>query len=455
MANEFVARKGLIVSGSAAVTGIKGVSNGILRNVNGTITNSGIVTVNTISGTSASQLPTENAVVNYVTGLGYGTGSVTSVGIVANGGLSVTPAKIQTSGSFTLNTTGNLSALNSLSATGIIVRTGAGAVAARSLAAGAGISISAADGVSGDPEITNTDLGSSQNIFKSIAVSGQTTITANSNTTTLTAAAGTNVSLTTNNTTKTLTISSPHNVGQYVVPRANSSGELITTDMYYNNSCLGFNTSGVGGLQTIHIKSASNAYMLIETDADNQECGIFYKKEDTDATMTRTKGLIVFASESNSTLNGWGGGVFRFCINTETNGNTVSSRNDTKFMMSGSGDFHADGDVIAYSTTISDGRFKNNVKTLTGSLAKLQQIRGVSFDWDGRVRSGQDIGVIAQEVEKVFPEAVVEKNHIRLPGKYKTVYYDKLIPVLVEALKEQQDIIAKLESRIQALEYKI
>ena len=74
-----------------------------------------------------------------------------------------------------------------------------------SITAGTGISIS---GTSTDPIITNTDLGSSQAIFKNVAVSGQTTIVADDNNDTLTLAAGSNVTITTNATTDTVTIAS-------------------------------------------------------------------------------------------------------------------------------------------------------------------------------------------------------------------------------------------------------
>jgi hypothetical protein len=74
-----------------------------------------------------------------------------------------------------------------------------------SITAGTGISIG---GTSTDPIITNTDLGSSQAIFKNVAVSGQTTVVADNNNDTLTLAAGSNVTITTNATTDTVTIAS-------------------------------------------------------------------------------------------------------------------------------------------------------------------------------------------------------------------------------------------------------
>lgn len=116
--------------------------------------------------------------------------------------------------------------------------------------------------------------------------------------------------------------------------------------------------------------------------------------------------------------------------------------------MENDGDFHADGDVIAYSTTISDERLKTNIVGIENAVAKVGQLNGYTFEYkaDGKVSAG----VIAQEVEAVLPEAVTEKL---LPLKtddgqeYKVVNYDALHGLLIEAIKE-------LSARVEALEAK-
>jgi len=114
------------------------------------------------------------------------------------------------------------------------------------------------------------------------------------------------------------------------------------------------------------------------------------------------------------------------------------------------GDFHADGDIIAYSTTIpSDERLKTGITTVTNALDKIKDIRGVEFTIKS---SGQrSAGVIAQEVEKVLPQAVKEKALPLQTGdettKYKTVQYDALHALLIEAIKELSDKIEILEKK--------
>jgi len=90
------------------------------------------------------------------------------------------------------------------------------------------------------------------------------------------------------------------------------------------------------------------------------------------------------------------------------------------------------GDIVAYYS--SDAQFKDNVTQLEGALDKVKQIRGVSFDWNDKqdVYEGHDIGVIAQEVQAVYPELVHHRDH----NNSLAVDYVKLTAVLIEAVKE-------------------
>lgn len=124
------------------------------------------------------------------------------------------------------------------------------------------------------------------------------------------------------------------------------------------------------------------------------------------------------------------------------------------------GTLHVDGDVIAYSTTISDKRLKDDVVTITNAIDKIKALRGVEYTWNAGTRKDKrDLGLIAQEVEEVLPEIVhdhemplmedAEKDTV-----YKTVDYEKIVGVLIEGMKEQQAEIDLLKAEVKMLKQK-
>jgi len=95
-------------------------------------------------------------------------------------------------------------------------------------------------------------------------------------------------------------------------------------------------------------------------------------------------------------------------------------------------DIKSKGDIIAFAS--SDERLKKNINVITNPLIKLQEIKGVQFTWDSELQSsyeGDDVGVLAQDVQKVQPECVTERDN-----GYLAVKYEKLIPLLIESIKE-------------------
>jgi hypothetical protein len=108
----------------------------------------------------------------------------------------------------------------------------------------------------------------------------------------------------------------------------------------------------------------------------------------------------------------------------------------------------------------SDERSKINVSDLQGSLDKVLKLRGVSFNWNSEVvprrakdKESTSVGLIAQEVEKVVPELIVEEKIE--DQKLKTVEYGNLTALLVEAIKEQQEQINSLKETVQELSTKL
>jgi hypothetical protein len=107
------------------------------------------------------------------------------------------------------------------------------------------------------------------------------------------------------------------------------------------------------------------------------------------------------------------------------------------------GDLHVDGDVIAFSTTVSDVALKSDIQMIPNALDKIDEVRGVTFT---RHNGQKSAGIIAQELEKVLPEAVREKELKLVDGKkYKTVEYDAIHGLLINCIKELKEQIKELK----------
>ena len=104
------------------------------------------------------------------------------------------------------------------------------------------------------------------------------------------------------------------------------------------------------------------------------------------------------------------------------------------------GEISATADVVAYYS--SDERLKDNVKVIKNASDKVAQLRGVEFDWNDKQTTyeGHDVGVIAQDVEKVLPELVQTRD-----DGYKAVKYEKIVGLLIEAIKDLQDEVKALK----------
>jgi hypothetical protein len=103
------------------------------------------------------------------------------------------------------------------------------------------------------------------------------------------------------------------------------------------------------------------------------------------------------------------------------------------------------------TTNTSDQRLKENIEPLTNSLDKILQLSGVTYNWIGI--EGKRIGFIAQEVEKVIPELVFTNNNTE--EKHKGIHQDNMVAVLVESIKEQQQMIEDLKVEITNLKLRI
>ena len=137
------------------------------------------------------------------------------------------------------------------------------------------------------------------------------------------------------------------------------------------------------------------------------------------------------------------------------NGIGLNTGNGT-ITMSGSfsGSFSASSNITAYS---SDERLKEFKGTIQQALDKVDQLNGYYYEWNDLAKSldggksfkdGREVGVSAQEIEKVLPEVVTEAPIVKIENldvDYKTVYYDKIVPLLIEAIKELRAEVKKLK----------
>ena len=144
-------------------------------------------------------------------------------------------------------------------------------------------------------------------------------------------------------------------------------------------------------------------------------------------------------------------GSGNFVVYTATGNSSYDDNATEKFVVQYNGTA-----TISGSTVTSDARLKTDITTLTGTLDKVKQLRGVEYLWNdvaienrgmiNRSDGGKQIGVIADEVKPIYP-SLVEDNGLRgVDGtQYKQVAYEKLVPILLEAIKE-------LAAKVEALE---
>jgi hypothetical protein len=109
------------------------------------------------------------------------------------------------------------------------------------------------------------------------------------------------------------------------------------------------------------------------------------------------------------------------------------------------GEIRATGDITAFYS--SDIRLKENIQPIQNALEKVESISGNTYDWkegyeEIHSHKGNDVGVIAQEIEEILPQIVTNRDN-----GYKAVQYEKIIPLLIEAIKE-------LSARVNILENK-
>jgi hypothetical protein len=160
----------------------------------------------------------------------------------------------------------------------------------------------------------------------------------------------------------------------------------------------------------------TDAIVIQNTTASGTAPKIYFR--DTNGTIQTSNTLIRLRTSNSDSLSAW------------LNGST----------------WNCSGDIVAYA---SDRRLKENITVIPDALAKLTSLSGVTFDWNSvseqagfiPKRKSNEVGVIAQEVQAVLPEVV---KPAPISDQYLTVQYEKIVPLLIEAIKELAQQVADL-----------
>ena len=112
------------------------------------------------------------------------------------------------------------------------------------------------------------------------------------------------------------------------------------------------------------------------------------------------------------------------------------------------GTLNATSDVVAFYS--SDERLKDNIKYIGKPLEKIEKIGGYTYDWNDKQDiyevGSKDVGVIAQEIEEVLPELVITRDN-----GFKAVKYEKIVPLLIESIKELKKEVDDIKKKCHCL----
>lgn len=227
--------------------------------------------------------------------------------------------------------------------------------------------------------------------------------------------------------------------GQWSI--ALGSGQAIASGDY--STALGYSSNATGKMATAISRTSASGVSSTSMGYSTGASGDY----------STSMGFRTAARDYNSLVIG----RYNLLGSTVTNSATEFSKENTAFVIGNGADADNRSDALTVlfdgSTTIagdlsinSDARLKANIISLGSTLAKLLQIDGKTYTMKKDENKKQKIGLLAQDIEKVFPELVSESHGV------KSVNYQGLVPVLINALKEQENKMNEQEARIERLE---
>ena len=207
-----------------------------------------------------------------------------------------------------------------------------------------------------------------------------------------------------------------------------------TTASGNDSTAMGYQTTASGGYGAIAMGDSSTASGLsstamgyLTTSSGNNSTAMGYQ------TTASDYASLVIGQYNSSGSSATSASSFNTSNTAFVIGNgTASNAKSDAFKVMFNGDTTVGGDI----TISSDARLKSNIVSLGSTLSKLLQVDGKTYVMNGK----QKIGVLAQEIKEVFPELVTKDENENL-----AVNYQGLVPVLINALKEQEERIKRLE----------
>ena len=236
--------------------------------------------------------------------------------------------------------------------------------------------------------------------------------------------------------------------------RANNGYSTATTPDYtwwYNDQCgiyhpagntIGFSASGEKvKIGTYGLYSASSVYVA--------HGGSDYTPNISFLGGSNTPGSNAYENAGIGYYDNSGTGSMKFFGNRGTMSWFFTDSDETLFNMASDGTFHAEADVVAYSqSTNSDRRLKEDINPIQYGLKEVLEINPVKYKWIEKRGGKKDIGVIAQDIEKIIPEIVQENKALNSDEMIKSVDYGKMVAVLIKAVQEQQEQINELKEKL-------
>ena len=224
---------------------------------------------------------------------------------------------------------------------------------------------------------------------------------------------------------------------------------LSNVSLFQNGNLFVGGSSSSGGATTV--SSGSTAIILNNTSSPTSIAFNFYAANSTIMTLDQNGSLALpYGASPNKYLECMdlsGNTAWNYVSNlTQGLGASLNVLGNNSFSFQQNSVENASLDTNGNMTaqnffSVSDQRFKKNISTISDAGSMLKQIRGVRFDW--RKDGSPAIGVIAQEVFEVIPEAIVSSMN----GSMLTVAYNKIIPLLIETIKDLQRRVEVLESK--------